>query len=72
MIMLLVKRKLPFVLPLQISIVDVRDVAEAHVQCINKWRRWRPILDGCRRNDVEGYSKLTEKKTILKENGRLG
>lgn len=34
MIMLLVKRKLPFVLPLQISIVDVRDVAEAHVNAL--------------------------------------
>ena len=34
MIMLLVKRKLPFVLPLQISIVDVRDVAEAHVSAL--------------------------------------
>jgi dihydroflavonol-4-reductase len=33
-IMMLVKRELPFLLPMQINIVDVRDVAEAHVKAL--------------------------------------
>ena len=34
-LMMLVKRKLPILLPMQISIVDVRDVAEVHVKALS-------------------------------------
>lgn len=34
-LMILVKRKLPILLPMQISIVDVRDVAEVHVKALS-------------------------------------
>ena len=34
-LMMLVKRKLPILLPMQISIVDVRDVAEIHVKALS-------------------------------------
>ena len=33
-IMMLVRRELPLILPMQINIVDVRDVAEAHVRAL--------------------------------------
>jgi dihydroflavonol-4-reductase len=34
-LMMLIKRKLPMLLPMQISIVDVRDVAEVHVKALS-------------------------------------
>ena len=35
-IMMLLKREIPFVIPMHISIVDVRDVAEAHVRALSR------------------------------------
>jgi len=35
-IMMLLKREVPFVIPMHISIVDVRDVAEAHVRALSR------------------------------------
>ncbi len=35
-VMMLLKREVPFVIPMHISIVDVRDVAEAHVRALSK------------------------------------
>ena len=34
--MMLLRREIPFVIPMHISIVDVRDVAEAHVRALTK------------------------------------
>ena len=62
MIMLLVKRKLPFVLPLQISIVDVRDVAEAHVSALTNGE------DGGRYLTVAGEMMWKDIANLLKKN----
>ncbi len=35
-IMMLLRREIPFVIPMHISIVDVRDVAEAHVRALSR------------------------------------
>ena len=35
-LMMLLRREIPFVIPMHISIVDVRDVAEAHVRALTK------------------------------------
>ena len=34
--MMLLRREIPFVIPMHISIVDVRDVAEAHVRAMTQ------------------------------------
>jgi nucleoside-diphosphate-sugar epimerase len=60
-IMMLVKRKLPVLLPMQISIVDVRDVAEIHVLALNNGK------DGGRYLTVAGEMMMAEMADVLRE-----
>jgi dihydroflavonol-4-reductase len=60
-IMMLVKRKLPFLLPMQISIVDVRDVAEIHVLALKNGK------DGGRYLTVAGEMMMAEMADVLRE-----
>ncbi len=59
-IMMLVKRELPVILPMQINIVDVRDVAEAHVRALTMGE------DGGRYLTVAGEMMWADIAKILK------
>ena len=60
-IMMLVNRELPVLLPMQISIVDVRDVAEAHVRALTMGE------DGGRYLTVAGEMMWSDISKILKK-----
>ena len=60
-IMMLVNRELPALLPMQISIVDVRDVAEAHVRALTMGE------DGGRYLTVAGEMMWSDISKILKK-----
>ena len=61
-LMMLVKRKLPVLLPMQISIVDVRDIAEIHVRALSSGK------DGGRYLAVGGEMMWGDIAKLLKKN----
>ena len=50
--MAMIRRDIPLNLPMQINIVDVRDVAEAHVRALREGGR-RALPNSFRRDDDE-------------------